>query len=204
MSVKWKICGMRNPENIQEVAALSPDFMGFIFYRDSPRYVGEEFVMPTLSSGIKKTGVFVNSSEEEIISKVKTYSLDYVQVHGDEPADFCARLQQEGIKIIKVFRVNDQFDFAATHEFEKSASYFLFDTSGKKYGGNAIAFDWSMLKNYNQRIPFFLSGGITAENVKDIHQLKDMNLYAVDINSGAEMNPGIKSIDRLTKITDQL
>jgi len=204
MSVKWKICGMRNSDNIQEVAALSPDFMGFIFYRDSPRYVGEEFVMPNLSSEIKKTGVFVNSSEEEIISKVKTHRLDYVQLHGDESSDFCARLQREGIKIIKVFRVSDQFDFSTTHEFEKTASYFLFDTSGKKYGGNAVAFDWNILKKYNQRVPFFLSGGITEENIKDIHQLKDMNLYAVDINSGAETSPGVKSIDRLTKIIDQL
>lgn len=204
MSLKWKICGMRDPGNIRDVAALAPHYMGFIFYPDSPRYVGEEFVMPDLPPGIRKTGVFVNSSVADILKKVNQYRLDLVQLHGDEPVDFCKELHDEGIDLVKVFRVGDSFDFSETQKFEGTGSYFLFDTAGKKYGGNAVAFDWSILKKYNQQVPFFLSGGITAGNVQRLNALKNMNIHAVDINSGAEVMPGIKDVNKIKEIIDQL
>lgn len=204
MNVKWKICGMRDPVNIREVAALAPDYMGFIFYHDSPRYVGEEFLMPDLPVGIRKTGVFVNSPMENILKKVNQYALDNVQLHGDEPVDFCKRLQGDGVNVIKAFRMRDQVDFSEIQNYEGAAACFLFDAAGKKYGGNAVAFDWTILRNYNQRVPFFLSGGITVENVKNISLLKDMNLHAIDMNSGAEVSPGVKSIDKIKEIINQL
>ena len=192
---------MRDTENIKQVAALFPDYLGFIFYEQSPRYVGKSFSIPTnLPASISKVGVFVNEKSETIQLLVKRYQLDFVQLHGQElPAD-CERLKQFGVKIIKAFSVDSNFDFNSTMPYESMVDYFLFDTKGKKYGGNAVAFDWSLLNQYHQRIPFFLSGGLNPENIKTITTLSTMNLHALDINSGVEISPGIKDVVMIQSI----
>ncbi len=203
--IKWKVCGMREPENINQVSALVPDYMGFIFYPESPRWVGSDFDVPeSLPAETKRVGVFVHATTSEVLHQVGLHQLDYVQLHGDEPVSFCEKISQKGVKVIKVFRVDDSFDFTETILFEKVASYFLFDTRGKQFGGNAHSFDWEMLHNYNQQVPFFLSGGITPQNVTRISKMKDLNLHAIDINSGAEDKPGKKNVNLLKKIIDQL
>jgi phosphoribosylanthranilate isomerase len=203
--IKIKVCGMRDAENIVEVGSLGPDYMGFIFYRDSPRYVGVDFqIPPDLPASAKRVGVFVNESVEEVIKHVKKYRLDFVQLHGDESVEICQKLNDAGTSIIKVFRVDDEFDFTATSEFSEAVDYFLFDTKGKNYGGNAKKFNWHVLNKYTNQIPFFLSGGIDAESVSDILALKDLNLHAIDVNSGVESAPGLKDVKKVSAIINSL
>jgi phosphoribosylanthranilate isomerase len=203
--IKIKICGMRDVRNIVEVGSMTPDYMGFIFYKDSPRYVGSDFYIPTnLPTSVKKVGVFVNESLENVLSATINYQLDFVQLHGDESVEVCQKLKDAGIRIIKVFRVDEEFDFSKTSAYSEVADYFLFDTKGKSYGGNAKKFDWDLLKEYDNKIPFFLSGGIDPENVGDILALKDLNIHAIDVNSGVELSPGLKSITKVSEAINNL
>lgn len=203
--MKLKVCGMREEINILQVAALKPDYLGFIFYAKSPRFVGDDFEIPQyLSSEIERVGVFVNEDNGEVSEKVLQYDLDYVQLHGSESAEACKELKDKGIGVIKVFSVGDDFDFVVTKPYEKVVDFFLFDTKGKYHGGNAVTFDWSILKKYNQSVPFFLSGGLTPENVQGISQLKGMNLYALDVNSGVESAPGVKDVGKIKLLMERI
>jgi phosphoribosylanthranilate isomerase len=203
--LKVKVCGMREAENIRDVAALHPDYMGFIFYEKSPRYVGAEFEMTgELAPTINRVGVFVNHSASFIREQVSRHRLNYVQLHGDESVMFCETLKSEGMGVIKVFRVDEAFDFNETIPFERVSDFFLFDTKGKHYGGNAFSFDWNLLSRYNQSVPFFLSGGIQLSNVNATAGLSSFNIHALDINSGVEDRPGFKNINKLSAIINQL
>jgi phosphoribosylanthranilate isomerase len=205
MEVKLKVCGMRDAENVLGVAALQPDYMGFIFYQKSPRFVGEDFLVPeAFPVDIKKVGVFVNETPEKMLALARTLQLDYLQLHGNESVEVCAVIKQAGIGVIKVFSVDDDFDFAVTKPYQSVVDFFLFDTKGKYYGGNAQAFDWSVLQRYDQQIPFFLSGGIAPDNVTNIAALKNMNLHALDVNSGVEVQPALKSIEKINTLITQV
>jgi phosphoribosylanthranilate isomerase len=190
--IALKVCG--NRDNIAEVASLNPDYMGFIFYEPSPRHVGVDFKMPVLPKSIKKVGVFVNEEVEVIKKLVAKFKLDFVQLHGHESVEDCRVLKELGVGVIKVFSIDTIFDFDTTMLYEGAADYFLFDTKGKFYGGNAIPFDWNLLTNYHQRVPFFLSGGLSLENIFAVNNLSTMNLHAIDVNSGVEDSPGLKNI----------
>lgn len=202
--MKLKICGMRDEKNILAVAALHPQYMGFIFYPKSPRYVGDDFRVPALPSSISRVGVFVNAPASVIMEKVDRHALKYVQLHGGETVAQCEALRQEGVGVIKVFSVGDDFDFNQTRPYEDVADFFLFDTKGKYYGGNATAFDWTVLEQYNQKVPFFLSGGIGPDNVEAIQDLKGMNIHAIDINSGVEESPALKNTQKIGTIINIL
>lgn len=205
MNLALKICGMRNSENISEVAALQPEYMGFIFYDQSPRFVGNDFNVPRdLPSTIKRVGVFVQQSTPAIIALVAKHKLDYVQLHGNESLEQCEEIQSKTIRVIKVFSVDADFDFNSVKPFMSCADYFLFDTKGKYYGGNAVAFDWSLLHKYNQDKPFFLSGGISAAHVPGIQKLRGMNIHALDVNSGVETAPAIKDILKTAELKRML
>ncbi len=196
---------MRNAENIRQVSALQPNYMGFIFYEKSPRYVGADFIMPSgFPKEIKRVGVFVNHTTQFVVDEIGRHHLDYAQLHGDESMTYCEELKEYSIKIIKVFRVDEDFDFANTKQFESVADFFLFDTKGKLYGGNAQPFDWTLLNQYNQAVPFFLSGGIQFENIIKLASLSSLNIHAVDINSGVEDEPGLKNVSKISKIINQL
>jgi phosphoribosylanthranilate isomerase len=195
--ISIKICGMRDQSNITEIAALNPDYLGFIFYPRSPRFVGNQFTIPALSASIKKVGVFVNESNEGILAKVNSLGLDLIQLHGDDSADQCKGLKNEGIRIIKAFALDDDFSFSLLNSFKKVVDYFLFDTRGKHYGGNARVFNWKLLTNYDQDIPFFLSGGLSPANMDQLGDVTTMNIHALDLNSGVEQAPGLKSIEKV-------
>jgi phosphoribosylanthranilate isomerase len=198
---RLKICGMRDAENIMQVAKLQPAYMGFIFYPKSPRYVGEDFQIPAdFPAAIRKVGVFVNETTEQILKQVHRLGLAYVQLHGDEPVEQVRFLHGKGVKVIKVFSVGDDFDFAVTRPYREVVDYFLFDTKGKYYGGNAQVFDWTILKHYDQEVPFFLSGGIGPDNVENMATLSGMNLHALDVNSGVESKPGLKDLGKIEKL----
>jgi phosphoribosylanthranilate isomerase len=203
--LKIKVCGMREPENILAVAALNPDFMGFIFYPSSPRYVGKDFTLPeNFPLSISRVGVFVNASSDEMRQQTRRLSLDYLQLHGDESPEQVADLKKTGIKIIKVFSVDERFDFTKLNLYEQHVDFFLFDTKGKYYGGNAMAFDWEILRKYHLDKPFFLSGGISPENAGMAKTLNAPNIYALDINSGVEVSPGLKDPSKIIDIQRQL
>ena len=191
---------MRDPKNILEIASLSPDYMGFIFYEGSKRFVGSHFSIPeNFPKNIKRVGVFVNDTFENILDKVAEHQLDFVQLHGDESVEMCSKLKNK-TRVVKVFRVDESFDFDSIKQFNSCADFFLFDTKGENYGGSGQKFNWSLLKKYDQQIPFFLSGGLSIENIHQLSELKDLNLHALDFNSQIESEPGIKDLGKLNSV----
>ena len=201
--MKLKICGMKYPENILEVGTLLPDYMGFIFWEKSARYF--DGIIPKLPKSIKKVGVFVDASLEEILNKIEKHDLQAVQLHGNESAEFCELLKKNTSKlidVIKVFPILDTFDFGILNPYEKVCDFFLFDTKGKLPGGNGTTFDWKVLEKYPSTKPFFLSGGIGKEEIEKLVDtlqcnvsLKKLPLYAIDLNSKFEIEPGLKNIE---------
>lgn len=201
MNIRLKVCGMREPRNILEVSQLHPEYMGFIFYPGTPRYVGADFKIPDeFPPLIKRVGVFVNETTANIIAKAEEHRLDFVQLHGGEPVRQCHELKTRGLGVIKVFSVDTNMDFAVTRDYRDEVDFFLFDTKGKFYGGNAIPFDWEVLAGYDQSVPFFISGGITPENAGQVKTLKNFNLQAVDVNSGVEATPALKDVAKIKAI----
>jgi len=200
MNVKLKVCGMREADNIVEVASLQPDYMGFIFYEKSKRFVGNDFYVPNnFSSAIRRVGVFVNEKVDAILRQISRYKLDYVQLHGNESPEDCKSLMEK-VGVIKVFSVDSEFDFDKTKPYQLYSDFFLFDTKSESYGGSGESFDWNLLRKYDQQVPFFLSGGLSLNNIRDVKGLKDMNLHSLDVNSGVEISPGLKNIEKIKSI----
>ena len=194
---------MRDKENISGLLALKPDYIGFIFYDRSKRFVAD-FPQIEIPSTIKKVGVFVNETIEEIIEKANKHNLDFVQLHGDETSEYCEKLALKNIKIIKAFSVDENFDFSVTKPFENSVSLFLFDTKGNNYGGNGIKFNWELLQNYTGKTPFLLSGGISKNDSEEIKKFKHPAFLGIDINSGFELEPGLKNIKEIKEFKSLL
>jgi phosphoribosylanthranilate isomerase len=208
-----KICGMKYPDNILEVGSLLPDYMGFIFWEKSARYF--DGVIPDLPKSIKKVGVFVNENIPVILEKITKYDLQAIQLHGQESVAFCSELKTKictdvacnvsAIEIFKVFSADENFDFSVLKAYEPICDYFLFDTKGKLPGGNGTTFDWTILENYPSTKPFFLSGGIGIEEIQKLVETlqcnvfpKKLPLYAIDVNSKFEIEPGLKNIPLCT------
>jgi phosphoribosylanthranilate isomerase len=197
-----KICGMRDPDNVKEVVELSPDFMGFIFYSGSKRFVGERIedaIYSYIPDSIKKVGVFVAEPLDIILDVYGDNNLDIVQLHGNENPEYCASLKTLGIPVIKAFNVDDNFDFEVLKPYLDYCDYFLFDTKGDKPGGTGKKFNWGLLSDYNYDIPFFLSGGIGVDDVDELKIFSHPMLYAIDINSKFEVEPGLKDVKMLTR-----
>ncbi len=230
-ALKLKVCGMKYIENIQQVAELNPDYLGFIFYEKSKRNF--EGIIPEFSNSIKKTGVFVNEYIEIVISLVEEYRLDAIQLHGDESVEYIIELKKQlaenralfieenkqikkkknqhhisknEVEIIKVFGIKDEFNFDVLQPYLEVVDYFLFDTKGKERGGNGTKFDWSVLEKYPYDKPFFLSGGIGPEDIEQIQIVRKTNLpiYALDVNSKFEIEPGRKKIEELQEFKKRL
>lgn len=199
--MKLKICGMKYTENIQEVATLQPDYLGFIFYEKSPRYCNGK--LPEIPKSILKVGVFVNAAMNDILKKIKEHDLQVVQLHGNETPEVCEVLKIINIEVIKAFSVADDFDFETLAPYESVCDYFLFDTKGKNPGGNGTTFNWEILKNYPSQKPFFLSGGIGLKEINKIKQL-DLPIHALDVNSKFETEPGLKNTQLLKELQNEL
>ena len=194
---------MRDPENLQELLKLPIDYVGLIFYKKSKRFVEKE--LPKLDfKGKEKVGVFVNESHEYILEKSQQYNFVTIQLHGLESPGFCQELKEKNFKIIKAFSVDDEFDFSKTKKYEPFCDYFLFDTKGILPGGNGYTFDLKILKNYKGETPFFLSGGINNTHKNILKELKISQLYAVDLNSGFELEPALKDISLLKKFIEDV
>jgi phosphoribosylanthranilate isomerase len=204
VKLKVKICGMRDLVNIHEIAQLEADYIGFIYHAGSPRFVGIDFQAPTVDLRTKRVGVFVNQSTEFILNEADRNSLHVVQLHGHESPDDCSVIKSKGIEVIKAFSVDAEFDFRNTNGYQDVVDYFLFDTKTKNYGGSGVSFDWTILNRYAGAIPFFLSGGLSANNIQQVKSIMNPMLYAVDINSGVEDSPGIKNRQLVKDIIESL
>lgn len=203
-TLKLKVCGMRDAENIRVLASLDPDYLGFIEYGKSPRNVGADFSPPVIPDHVNRVGVFVDEVTPVIKAKAKRNGYTYIQLHGKETAGQCDELRQLGYGVIKVFSVNDDFNFLDTKPYVPVADLFLFDTKGKYQGGNGIPFNWNILRRYDQEVPFFLSGGLSEESLSGLDELEYMNVHGLDFNSGVEIAPGMKDIDKVRRIFEQL
>ena len=202
--MKLKVCGMREIENISALSDLEPDYMGFIFWASSSRYVSES--TPKLKKNIKKTGVFVDANVDYVKDMIIAHNLQAIQLHGSETPNYCKLMKKLEVEIIKAFSIKDHFDFSILTPYEENCDYFLFDTKGSLPGGNGYAFNWSILNDYCSKKPFFLSGGIGIENTEQIKELLNttLPLYAIDVNSKFELSPGLKKIEAIIKFKNKL
>ncbi len=193
---------MKETENITEISALQPDYLGFIFWEKSKRNMTLD-VIPELPETIKKVGVFVDASIQEIAAKINQYQLDVIQLHGNESVIFCRNVKKLGVEVIKVFSMNSNFNFSLVKEYVLAVDYFLFDTKGKLPGGNGVTFDWKILENYHCDTPYFLSGGIGTTEIDGLKEFLKSSAankcYGIDVNSRFEKKPGIKNKIKLQK-----
>ena len=227
--MKIKVCGMRNAGNIAELQKLDIDFMGFIFWPKSPRYVQQipsrAGLIPDLPSldgeRIKKSethdkriltvGVFVDDMPQNIVTRVYNYHLDYVQLHGSESAVMIDNLRRTlipdiapNIKIIKALSIKDKSDLEKWHEYDGHVDMFLFDTKCKCAGGSGEQFDWSILGAYDGNISFLLAGGISPDDAERIKNFHHPMCLGIDLNSRFETEPGMKDIQKLKLFISQL
>jgi phosphoribosylanthranilate isomerase len=195
--IKVKVCGMRDPLNVKEIGETKPDFMGFIFYSRSPRYVGEETDLTlyhNVPHNVKKIGVFVNEENHKILDLSLCNGLDIIQLHGTESPVSCLQLKLAGLSVIKAFNIDNKFSFDNLRPFMPVCDYFLFDAKSEKQGGSGNKFNWEKLTEYTLDKPFFLSGGISPEDIAEIKSIENRGFFAVDINSRFEIVTGIKNV----------
>lgn len=196
-----KVCGMRDAENIRAVEALGIDYMGFIFWPPSGRYVGEK---PSyLPRKCRRVGVFVDAALPDILEAVKGFRLDVLQLHGHETPEALHALRESvadlnpDIRLIKSLAVKEPEDLAQTSAYEEVCDAFLFDAKGRLPGGNGHQFDWSVLKQYKGRLPFLLSGGIGPGDEARIREFDVPGCIGIDLNSRFETAPGLKDVQAL-------
>lgn len=205
--LKIKVCGMRDPENISGVIEAIPDFIGFIFYPKSKRFVGTEFSLETLTlfpESVKKVGVFVDELPEKVIEICKKLRLEVAQLHGNELPEYCLKIRESGLTVFKAFSVDDQFNFGNLTDYSGVCDYFLFDTKGYVPGGTGQKFNWQLLENYQGKIPFFLSGGIGPNDLDAIRHFSHPRWRGIDINSGFEIEPALKDVEKVTDFIHQI
>jgi len=203
-NLKIKVCGMKFTQNREEVEKLPVDFLGFIFYPKSKRFVGENTDYGLFNSEKTKVGVFVDENAFEILGLAKNFGFEFVQLHGKENPKTCQLLRNQGVKVIKAFNLNESFKFEKLQDYKTTVDYFLFDTKADVPGGSGQKFNWQILKKYTGNVPFFLSGGINPDDVEKIKQLEHPQLFGIDLNSGFEDEPGLKNIEKLTEFINKV
>lgn len=196
--LKIKVCGMRDAENIQQLIALPIDYIGFIFYAKSARFVNQN-PQVAIPISIKKVGVFVNATKQDIEDNIIKFDLQVIQLHGNESPIFCQEIKNIGLETFKAFGIDEDFDWINIAEYVGKVDYFLFDTKSKQYGGTGQTFNWEILKKYPFDTPYWLSGGISLENIAKAANFEDTRLYGLDLNSKFEIEPGLKNINSLTQ-----
>ena len=208
--MKLKVCGLTKPEQILELISMNVYYLGFIFYEKSPRFVLNSLSLEDIES-LKhngKVGVFVNATIENVVEISRKANLNYIQLHGDEDDIYIAELKRQlnpEIKIIKVFRVGKEFENLKfkIHHLKSPTDYLLFDTDSKAFGGTGKTFDWRILNEVEIPKPYFLSGGISPENCKDIRNIKQQP-FALDINSKFETEAGNKDLEKIKNFYEKL
>ena len=201
-----KVCGMREPENIEKVAQLGVDMMGFIFYPKSPRFVSQSVDRTAADKDVCRVGVFVNELVELISDKIHRFDLNAVQLHGNESRELCEQLHRQNdlLKVIKAISVSAAGDIQKYKEYVGAVDYFLFDTKCKTVGGSGQQFDWQVLENYDGDVPFILSGGIGPEDVERIKNFQHPKCIGIDLNSKFELEPGLKDVKKLNTFLENI
>ena len=200
-----KICGMRDEANISAIATLPVDYLGFIFFEKSPRFVSDTI---NITFPQKRVGVFVNADMNFLVSKVIDYQLDIAQLHGKETPQYIAVLKEKmpNLGIWKAVSVDENTDFEAIKMYESLVSCFVFDTKTPHYGGAGTKFDWQILAKYGGNTPFLLAGGIGADDeaaVKNVFE-KYALCEGIDLNSKFEISPALKNADILRGFISEL
>ncbi|HEY5773168.1 MAG TPA: phosphoribosylanthranilate isomerase [Chitinophagaceae bacterium] len=201
-----KVCGITQFKQLQQLEALNIDYAGLIFYKDSPRYMGDKITGKQVKDAdfdIKKVGVFVNPGYSELLDAIDEYGLDIVQLHGNETPEMCEELSAE-VEVIKAFRIagDESIDIdEMVMPYDAACDFYLFDTSGLKesFGGTGQQFDWNILKKAKIEKPFFLSGGIGPDDAQKVKAFKHPDFFAVDVNSKFELSPGLKDMAAILK-----
>lgn len=215
-----KVCGLRDGENIRQVAELGVDWIGMIFWPKSPRNVTmiptHAGIIPDRGTDIgqfqaKRVGVFVDEMAQNIVTRVVNFKLDMVQLHGHESPTLIRNLRRTldpdirpGIKFIKTISIGSRNDLAAYKDYEDCADYFLFDTKCAEVGGSGQQFDWSVLDAYDGPKPFLLSGGIGPDDAGRVRAFSHPRCVGIDLNSRFETAPAVKDIQKLKAFLDQL
>lgn len=198
---------MKFPENMSQVADLGVDFLGFIFYPKSPRYMVDTLTktdLESLPASIQKVGVFVNESPETILQHAVNFDLDIIQLHGNETPEVCQEIRKNGLTVFKAFSVDENFDPSCISPYEDVVDYLLLDTKTKGHGGSGRKFDWSILDRIKSEKPIILSGGIGPDDAKVINKLAHLNIVALDLNSRFEDEPGLKNTNSLQLFFNEL
>lgn len=197
---------MREPDNIRAIEGLDLDWMGFIFYPQSKRYVSDDDVIirSIRQSKKKKVGVFVNEETSEILEKAKLYHLDMLQLHGKESIAQCQILKDSQFQIIKAFSIETKEDLKNVSNYEDVVDNFLFDTKCEGHGGSGRHFDWSILHAYQGNIPFLLSGGISPDSISGLLQFQHPKMLGIDVNSGFEIAPALKDAGKIQEFIKQI
>ena len=197
---------MKDVENLKEIAALNPDYLGFIFYDKSPRFVGDNFALASWKDEkIKKVGVFVNELYAETIRVRNLFSLDVLQLHGDESPEICMKFKErEDVKIFKAISIDSEEDLKRAEIYDGKVDALLFDTKTKHYGGSGETFDWSILDAYKGETPFLLSGGLSLDNIKKLDLNRWDKLAGFDVNSRFELESGLMDVELLKKLLVEL
>ena len=208
--MKLKVCGLTKSEQILELISMNVDYLGFIFYEKSPRFVLNSLSLEDIES-LKhngKVGVFVNETIENVVEISRKVNLNYIQLHGDEDDIYIAELKRQlnpEIKIIKVFRVGKEFENLKfkIQNLKSDVDYFLFDTDSKAFGGTGKTFNWQILNELDIPKPYFLSGGISPLNFNDIQNIRQQP-FALDINSKFETEAGNKDLEKIKNFYEKL
>ncbi|MDU0371529.1 phosphoribosylanthranilate isomerase [Hymenobacter endophyticus] len=201
--LRLKVCGMREAANIAAVAALQPDFLGFIFHPKSSRYAGGRLTPKSLAhlpANICKVGVFVDAPVAEVQARATELGLNAVQLHGSETPAECQALRAAGFTVLKAVAVGEKLDQTALLPYVGHVDYLLFDTAGPQPGGNGTAFNWALLEQYNLPVPYFLAGGLELAQADALRNLRLPGLFALDLNSKFELAPGLKDVDTLRQM----
>ena len=204
-----KVCGMRDVANIEAIATLPIDYLGFIFYEKSPRFVLDNDIFETaqMPAHINRVAVLVNANLDFILHLYDDFGFRIFQLHGTESPAFCRllKLEMKNIEIWKAFSVSDDFDFSETEKYEEVVDYFLFDTkTPTQHGGTGQKFDWSVLKKYRGKKKFFLSGGISVNDAEEIKKIKNKKFFGADINSKFEISPALKNFEDVKIFSEKI
>lgn len=192
---------MRDSENIRAIEQTKADLMGFIFHPKSPRFVAS--LPEYMPKKQKRVGVFVNASLEQILAKAQKFSLEYIQLHGDEPPAFCSELKNRELKVIRAQRIANADDIIRAESYNM-ADLMIFDTKTELYGGSGKKFNWQLLENYKGCVPFLLSGGIRSDTFEEIKAFFHPQFAGIDLNSGFEISPALKDVGKLNNFIEKI
>ena len=197
-NIKVKVCGVSNLEMVNQLLELELDFIGFIFYKKSPRYVSNQTVQDLLSLDFGNTRpvcVYVNPTRDYVLETSSYFDNPILQFHGEEPESFCDSFYLEYWKAI---RVKSSSSFSEIFSYQSAEAILLENHKDGLYGGTGEAFDWSLIKDHDHQIKkIILSGGI---NIKNVDNAKDTLPWCIDLNSGVESSVGKKDMKLIIDI----